>query len=243
MPGTPLPVCRRPQLKQISTFADGEEKVIRDIEQLTSAVNALARCVSSVADLLDSLSAGSFNGGSGTSGGTSGSAGGSVGTTGSPGGTSGGSGQFGHFFVSRVSTGTSFTLAENFTGTAMVDATADISVTLPPPVAGIAITVMNVSAHTVTVKDNAGVTILPLVMAGGWMDMRAVEDSSNVPSWPTGGIVTYPNGTVHMTGNLVLTNVSAGLNIIASTGGHYFYIFPDNTGTLFQLDMGTGIPV
>lgn len=233
MPGDPRQPCRIQPISQVSTGQAGAQ-IETDLNTLFATINTLARCVGKIADFLDAQGGGTFAGGSG--GGSSGSGSGSTGT-----GT--GAGQSHAMFVQRVSTGSNYSVPYGFTGLLLIDATADINVTMPPPEAGFPVVVMNVgAAHTITLKDDLGSTINPPIIHGGWTTLMPIEDSANAPTWPAATVVFYPNGTIHTAGNVVITNNAMGL-VLKSANGHYWLEAVDNAGSPSTGDQGTPTPV
>lgn len=212
MPGDAQPICRGPQIRQISNSSDSNDRVNRDLEQLYRTLNRVIRCQSSMADALDSLSGGSFAGGGGAVGGATGGNG--LGESGNPTPP----------IVLRVSTGSNYTIPDHFSGIVFIEATAGIDVTLPDAESDHPIQVQSIaaSAGNMALKTSGGTT-LATIMPGGVCLPPVVEDANNVPGWATKAAVMYSSGALHIPGDLVL--VGPGKLFLQDTvTGNYFDI-------------------
>jgi hypothetical protein len=237
MPGNTTPLCKQQAITQISTGQAGEE-VNADLESLFRTVNRIIRCQSAMADAVDQVTGGAFGSGDGgTGGGDNGATTiGGVGTGMSMPGGGGG------FMAMRVSTGSAFTVPENFNGVIFLDATADLTVTLCPPREGQLIVLMNVGAsHVLTVHDDLGNTIATTIEATGWMSLTTKEDSSNVLTWPSACPVVYPTGSIVMPGNIVWSDSAKG-PVLKSPNGHLWLQSVSNAGVVTNSDLGTAVP-
>lgn len=225
--------CRIQPLKQISVSQAGAE-VNRDLEQLFAAVNQLAVCVGKIADYLNTSSRGGFSDGNG------------------PGNGGGGAGGLGTGIanprglaqeVIRISTSGTYSVPVGFMGVLMVDPTADLTVVLCPPEAGKPITIMHVgSANVVTVQDDLGANLAPVINAGGWTTLMPKEDSSNARTWPAGAVTQYPNGVIAVQERVIIAGATKGFGLQAPNG-KYFDITVDNTGALVTTFIGNTLAI
>lgn len=221
------PLCKQPPITQISTSLKWED-INRDLENLFRALNRVMRCQSKMADAIDSSTGGSFGSGDGS---TSGGSGFGIGT-GSQNPDFSGNG------VYRVSSGANVILPEGFSGYAMIDATANIDVTLPSPQSGKPITVMHTgTANTITLKTNAGTTIESLAIGYvAWCD--PVEVAAGDAAWVTGTVVFNQGGVQITTSDFYFDSTGAGI-VLKSPNGHYWRYTIDNTGATVTSDLGT----
>lgn len=220
-----MSLCQIVPIRQITTSADAPDAVVRDLQQLFSAVNSLIACGASVSTALNSLTGGSFASGDGSA---------SQSSTPQAQQLQG---------PARYSSAVDIVLADGFNGVALIDATADINVQLPVPAVGNVVQIVNVNAtYTITVKDNAGSTVNPPVLPGGRMTPWQQEDSASLPTWAASSLVHYPDGTVHIYGSMVYIEAGTG-PYVQSPNAHFQLITSDNSSVVGATDAGTPIPL
>lgn len=220
-----MSTCNRGLVSQVSTGQAGVE-VNRDLETLFRRVNELQTCLNLVVEQLNATTNGGFASGDG--------------------GVTSGGGGFNHIPVEggplRMSSGSNLSIPDGFSGLVMIDATANINVTLPIPIAGNQITVMNVgAASTITIKDDLGNSLTPTITTGGFMNVQPVEDAANAPEWPAAAVVQYPSGTIHIPGDLVVVSASNALVLKDTATGDYYDVTVAS-GAMAPLNTGGAIP-
>lgn len=200
-----MSVCKQNPIRQISTSADASDAVLRDLQQIIKGLNQAFLCLTNMADAINTFSKGSFASGDGS-------------VTDPNGGTNG---TVNSVPSQRFQSAVDFSLPDGFSGLALIDATANINVSLPYPIAGNLIQIRNVNAtNTITVKDNAAGTLAPTIMPKGYMTPLQSEDSANLPVWCIGAMVQYPNGTVHVAGDIAFIGIGMG-PVVQSPNGNY----------------------
>jgi hypothetical protein len=253
MPGNATPICYTKAPVQLSTTSDCADRVNRDLENLFTAIRQIKQCQASQADTLNALTNGAFSGGDSGSGSNNGSG---TGTSGA--GTSGVSGS--PMFsgrgsslnvgagvgstTARYSTPTSFTLPDGDPGGVyLIDATGNITVTLPYPVANCPITVINCSntSNTITLQTNTGTTI-EVVQPGGSCSCYAMEGAAGTPSWNTGAIVQMPDGLMLTTSDIYIDSASTGL-VLKDAANQYWRLTISITGALTATSLGGLSPI
>lgn len=230
-----MSICQQQPIRQISTSADAPDAIIRDLQNIIEKLNNVIACQSSMASTVSTLTNGSFSagdggngsGGTGSTGASGAGASGAGGVSQPAGGVGGGPGS-----VFRFQSGVNFQLPDGFTGIAMIDATADITVKMPIPIAGNSIQVVNVNAtHVITLNDDLGTTINPPLYATGFTTVRQSEDSANLPSWFTGVMVQYPDGTVHVPANVVFVGAGTGPTVQSPDATYHLLTISDTNTT------------
>lgn len=178
--------CKQPPIHQISTEGDCSRPVNRDLETLFATLNQVLVCVSKMSDALDAQTGGNFAGGAGSPG---------AGGGGPDGGTLGGGplGQGQGFMM--LDSGGDLTLPDQFSGTVIINASADLIVTLPVPAHdSVIVLVHGAASKTITVKDDLGNTICTLKT--GRLTVIRAYTSGATPSWPTAVITFDATGDV-----------------------------------------------
>lgn len=232
MPSDPRPLCHIPVGEQISHGQAGPE-VNRDLESLFGLARSFSSCVSKIADYLNSNTSGGFG----------------LGNSGSGGGTGGGGSTMpppiifrgGELPVTRVSSGSSFTVMDGFSGILMIDATADITVTLRPPLPGIPLVLVHSGgAFTITVNDDTAAAIGTLAQFE--IAIPGVKESSvAVPLWHTGLVVFTVGGGLRLKDDVTVVGSGNGM-VLQSPNGNYHRISVDNAGALSTSDLGAAPP-
>ncbi len=219
--------CNRGLVSQVSTGQAGVE-VNRDFETLFRRINELQQCINAIVNQLNATSSGQFESGDG---GTPGSGGIGIvdpGIQGMP--------------VIRLSTGSNYTLPDGFMGVAMIDATANIDVTLPLPIAGRKTTIVHAgTANTITLKTDGGTAIAAITTMGA-CSPEAVEDSANAPAWVTKATVVYPTGTTQYQNNIVIVPAGKGITMLDATNGNYYTLYFDGGIVTSSSSLGIAVP-
>lgn len=141
----------------------------------------------------------------------------------------------------RYDRGTDLTLFDgDLFKTHYINATANISLTLPTASDGANAVIVNVGAGNIALKD--GATTLATLTTDTYVTVLALATSSNTPQWPNAVPLWSLDGRLLTSANIVIDSTTNGLTL-KSTDGHYWAFTVNTEGALVSTDNGLTPPV
>lgn len=121
-----------------------------------------------------------------------------------------------------------------------VNCTSACAVTLPAVVEGAWLILFNSGTADLTVKTGSTTTICVL-RPNALCSIRALVNSSGVPSWPGALSQIGQDGTTWAAANVIIDSTSAAV-LQKSSDGHYYLLTMSTSGRLVTSDQGTVHP-